>query len=133
MTAETIVGHADDHSAGSHGARAPYTPNGLLRALDGWLAESGHGEDHPWRMSIAQTLQHCGSAIAGPLAELQNAAYDAAAVAKGLDAHIGIFCIEGSATEDDLIAFARVARVVADMSTKLGDCLGDLSPEVAHV
>lgn len=54
--AQKIVGQADAPSAGSPGARAPYTPESLLKALDGWLAEAGHGDDDRWRVSIAQTL-----------------------------------------------------------------------------
>lgn len=28
-----------------------------LEAHDGWLANTGHGADHPWRLHIARALQ----------------------------------------------------------------------------
>jgi hypothetical protein len=34
----------------------PATPAGLLRQIDGWLANTNHGSGHPWRQSIAATL-----------------------------------------------------------------------------
>jgi len=37
--------------------QTPATPVGLLRQLDGWLDQSGHDQDHPWRIAIAATLQ----------------------------------------------------------------------------
>lgn len=57
MSASKIVGDADTPNAGNPGARVPYTPVALLEALDGWLAETGHDDGHPWRVSIAETLE----------------------------------------------------------------------------
>lgn len=122
MTAETIVGQA-----------VAMPPLALLKALDGWLAETNHDNGHPWRVSIARTLEtHSRVAWEDELEELQSQAYDAAAVALALDNRIGHLCIASAPSADDLITAARCARVTADLVTELGNQLGNLAGEVHH-
>lgn len=135
MTAVTIVGDAGTSNTGSPGARAPFTPVELLRALDGWLSETGHDDDHPWRASIAQTLEG-NSANRGryisDVEDLASDAFDLAAVIRAVEYRVEHFRINGLPTDEDtLVEFTRALRVTAGLAEALGCKAANLA-EVAH-
>lgn len=76
----------------------------ILRDLDRWLANTNHGEDHPWRVSIRKTVdccQKCGAekpkwnTVTHGLLCSYCAGMDADAERKCPAAHSGIECALG--------------------------------------
>lgn len=133
--ATKIVGDADAPSAGSPGSRAPFSPVELLRALDGWLAETGHDGGHPWRESIAKTLEaHRAAHARRPDAfhVLADDAFNLAAVIRAIGSRAETTRPEHTiTTEENRIEIARALRVAYQLAEALGSKAADLA-EVAH-
>lgn len=53
-------------------AGTPPNPTELLRLIDGWLDATRHDAEHPWRVSIAQTLAAHGTGKSAKLAPLNR-------------------------------------------------------------
>lgn len=130
-----------DHTvpAGAHRPINPpaeaHTPLELLDLLAGWLREGGFADGHPWRESIAQTLEsHRAAHARRPDAfnVLADDAFNLAAVIRAIGSRAETGRPEHTiATEEHRVEIARALRVAHQLAEALGSKAADLA-EVCH-
>lgn len=99
----------------------PLQPAELLQRLDGWMSATGHGDDHPWRRSIAATLNVAQATKSNEAARLKTLV-DEISVAADTLSHFAVHAANRSehleASYDFYAVSAMADRIgaIADLS-----------------